>query len=128
MSTLTPQEVSEFRAAVRGDLARVWPSPRVADEPQAGAESLRSVWVVAAAQEWTALGVYDALEAALAATEELGRAACPLPLMDVYVATRLVAGLDDAIVEGSVRPVVAIDRGDRSWRFALTSGGSRGRG
>jgi alkylation response protein AidB-like acyl-CoA dehydrogenase len=111
MSTVTPQEVSEFRAAVRGDLARLWPSPRVAGEPQAGAESLRSVWEVAAAQEWTALGVYDALEAALAATEELGRAACPLPLMDVYVATRLVAGLDDAIAEGSVRPVVAIDRG-----------------
>lgn len=114
MSTLTQHEISEFRAAVRGGLARVWPSPRAAGEQQAGEESLRSVWEVAAAQEWTALGAVEALEAALAAVRELGRVACPWPLMDVYVATRLLADagdVEDAILEGSVRPVVAINRG-----------------
>ena len=104
VATLTAAEVAEFRAAVHGELSRLWPSPRAVGEPDAGGARLHAVWDAAAAQEWTALGRLGALDAALAATEELGRCACPLPLMDVYVATRLRAGLDD-----SIRPVVALD-------------------
>ncbi len=122
MTTLTRRESAEFQAAVRGGLARVWPSARVAGEPRAGEGLLHAVWDVAAAQEWTALGADDALEAALAATEELGRRACPLPLMDVYVTSRLLGGLEDAISDGSVRPVVAIDRGDAPVRAVESAG------
>jgi alkylation response protein AidB-like acyl-CoA dehydrogenase len=112
MTTLTQEESADFRAAVHGGLARVWPSPRVAGEPQAGDELLRAVWDVAVAQEWTALGGEDALDAALAATEELGRCACSLPLMDVYVTARVLGRVEDAIAGGTVRPVVAMDHGD----------------
>jgi alkylation response protein AidB-like acyl-CoA dehydrogenase len=112
MTALTREEIAEFQTAVGGDLARAWPSPRVAGDPRAGDELLRMVWDVAVAQEWTALGGLDALDAALAAMEELGRCACPLPLMDVYVAARLVTGFEDAIADGTIRPVVAIDPGE----------------
>src|SRR5437870_6927530 len=86
MSTLTRAEASEFRQAVAGVLARRWASPRVAGEPGAGDKLLLAVWEAAAEQEWTTLGGDDALEAALAAVAELGRVACPLPLLDAYVA------------------------------------------
>ncbi len=112
---LTQLEVSEFQAAVRGELGRVWPSPRSAGEQEAGGRALRAVWDIAAAQEWTGLGAMGALDAALAAMHELGSCACPLPLMDVYVATRLVAGrvdLQGAILDGSIRPIIAIDPGN----------------
>ncbi len=104
MTALTQQEVSELGAAVSGELARVWPSPACAGDEHL----LPAVWDVAAAQEWTALGVVGALGGALASLRELGRCACPLPLMDVYVASRLLCG-EDAIVDGSIRPVVAIE-------------------
>jgi alkylation response protein AidB-like acyl-CoA dehydrogenase len=115
MSALTQQEISEFRAAVRGGLARVWPSPRSAGAPGL----LRAVWDVAAEQEWTALGSLGALEAALEGMRELGRRACPLPLMDVYVAARV---LGDGILDDPLRPVVTIDRGGVSVQSVEAAG------
>jgi alkylation response protein AidB-like acyl-CoA dehydrogenase len=106
LTALTQQEVSELGAAVGGELERTWPSPASARDEQL----LSAVWDVAAAQEWTALGSVDALAGALASVRELGRRACPLPLMDVYVASRLLPD-EDAIVDGSIRPVVALDPG-----------------
>jgi alkylation response protein AidB-like acyl-CoA dehydrogenase len=97
MTALTEHEVLEFGAAVGGELERVWPSPH---------GSLSKVWDVAVVQGWTALGEVGALGGALAALRELGRRACPFPLMDVYVAARL---LEDV---GDLRPVVAVDCGD----------------
>jgi len=99
MTALTEHEVLEFGAAVGGELERVWPSPHA---------SLSAVWDVAAAQGWTALGEVGTLGGAVAALRELGRRACPFPLMDVYVAARLLE--DERIVEGELRPVVALDR------------------
>jgi alkylation response protein AidB-like acyl-CoA dehydrogenase len=64
------------------------------------------VWDVAAAQGWTAVGQVGALGGAVAALRELGRRACPFPLMDVYVAAQLFD--DDRIVEGELRPVVGV--------------------
>jgi alkylation response protein AidB-like acyl-CoA dehydrogenase len=101
---MTAAEVADFRAALHGDLGRLWPSPRVASEPDAGGARLGAVWDAAVAQGWTALGRLGALDAALEATAELGRCACPLPLMDAYVAARLCPELDE-----SIRPVVAVD-------------------
>jgi alkylation response protein AidB-like acyl-CoA dehydrogenase len=100
MTALTQQEVLELGAAVAGELERVWPSPH---------GSVSAVWDVAAAQGWTALGEIGALGGALAALRQLGRRACPFPLMDVYVAARLLE--EDGIVDGEVRPLVALDRG-----------------
>jgi alkylation response protein AidB-like acyl-CoA dehydrogenase len=106
LTALTQQEVSELGAAVGGELDRVWPSPASARDEQL----LSAVWDIAAEQEWTALGSIDALAGALASVRELGRRACPLPLLDVYVASRLLPD-EDAIVDGSIRPVVALDPG-----------------
>jgi alkylation response protein AidB-like acyl-CoA dehydrogenase len=106
LTALTQQEVSELGAAVGGELTRVWPSPTCADDEQL----LSAVWDVAAAREWTALGAVEALAGAVASVRELGRRACPLPLMDVYVAGRLLPG-EAAIFDGSARPVVAIAPG-----------------
>jgi alkylation response protein AidB-like acyl-CoA dehydrogenase len=101
MTALTEHEVVELGAAVGGELERVWPSPH---------GFLSAVWDVAAAQGWTALGEVGALGGAVAALRELGRRACPFPLMDVYVAARLLE--EERIVDGEVRPVVALDRGN----------------
>jgi alkylation response protein AidB-like acyl-CoA dehydrogenase len=108
MQTLTAAEVGDFRASVRGTLARVWPTPHAAGE-----RVVADVWRIAADQGWTELGGEDALAAAIAAMEELGRVACPLPLMDAYVAARVFQQDEEisaGIAAGSIRPVV----GDQS--------------
>jgi alkylation response protein AidB-like acyl-CoA dehydrogenase len=51
--------------------------------------------------------------------------ACPLPLMDVYVAARLlpeVEGVVEAILDGSLRPVVAVDPGEQAVQAVEASG------
>lgn len=84
-----------FRESVRGLLERRWPAER-ALELGADAEAVGRMWDEAAAQGWVDLGRADGSEtapvgttlAALVVVEELGRAACPLPMVD----TVLVAG------------------------------------
>jgi alkylation response protein AidB-like acyl-CoA dehydrogenase len=76
-------ELSTFAASVAGVTARRW--GRAADA--AGAD-LAALWTDGAAQGWFGLAADDALDAALAAIGELGRAACPLPVMDAFVAAR----------------------------------------
>ena len=52
--------------------------------------ALRELWQRAAAQGWTSLGLDDGaggLQEVLVLLEELGRAACPRPLLDAFVAT-----------------------------------------
>jgi len=67
------EELTAFAASVAGVTARRW--GRAADA--AGAD-LAGLWTDGTAQGWFGLGADDALDAALAATAELGRAACPL--------------------------------------------------
>ncbi len=82
-------EVQQLRDSARGFLARYWP-PDKALERAAQPEALRELWQRAAAQGWTSLGS-DAeaggLREVLVLLEELGRAACPVPLLDAFVAT-----------------------------------------
>ncbi|MGZ3617708.1 MAG: acyl-CoA dehydrogenase family protein, partial [Ktedonobacteraceae bacterium] len=82
-------EVQQLRDSARGFLVRYWPSDRAlerVDQPDA----LREIWQRAAAQGWTSLGT-DAgdggLREVLVLLEELGRASCPIPLLDAFVAT-----------------------------------------
>jgi len=81
------------RDAARGLLQDAWPAARavaLAADPAA----LRALWRTAAAQGWTAL-LPDADDMGLAAAavlmEELGRAACPLPLADAVLANAVLA-------------------------------------
>ena len=82
-------EARQLRDSARGFLARYWPSDR-ALERAAQPEALRELWQRAAAQGWTSLGL-DAgmgdLREVQVLLEELGRAACPIPLLDAFVAT-----------------------------------------
>lgn len=76
------ESVAMARESARAMLASEWPVERavtLAEDPRA----VRTLWRRAAEQGWTALapdGSEMGLAAALAILEELGRAACPLPL------------------------------------------------
>ena len=113
MTGLAAGELADLRSTVVGALRDAWSEPQAAGRPDAGSELLGAAWQVAARQGWTELGPADALDALVAVMTQLGRLACPLPLADVYVATQLLAGADDAdelmaaVGEGRVRPVVA---------------------
>jgi len=82
-------EAQQLRDSARGFLARYWP-PDKALERAAQPEALRELWQRAVYQGWTSLGS-DAeavgLREVLVLLEELGRAACPVPLLDAFVAT-----------------------------------------
>ena len=71
--------------AIRGELARCWPSARSAHDG-----SLATVQGIAEAQGWFELWADDLLPVALAAASELGRVACPLPIVDAFVAGRVL--------------------------------------
>ena len=82
-------EVQQLRDSARGFLARYWPPdkyPSLIAQPAA----LRDLWQRAAAQGWTSLGS-DAgaggFREMIVLLEELGRAACPFPLLDAFLAT-----------------------------------------
>lgn len=102
-------EVATFADSVRGTLARHWPSPTSAPDGD-----LAELWRAAAELGWLELGGDGALAAAVAAVRELGRVACPLPVMDAFVATRLFphdGGLLDGIAAGEIRVVASVDDG-----------------
>jgi alkylation response protein AidB-like acyl-CoA dehydrogenase len=107
---MTPDEVAQFGGSVAGTAARHW--GRAAD---AGTADLASLWAAAAAQGWFELGGAGgteggALAAALAAVRELGRVACPLPVMDGFAAARLLRGEDKLahrLAAGELRVLVA---------------------
>jgi alkylation response protein AidB-like acyl-CoA dehydrogenase len=107
---VTSAEVAAFGDAVAGVAAKSW--GRGAD---AGSADLAEMWAAGAAQGWFDLGPADALDAALAAVRELGRMACPLPVMDGFVASRLLSGHGhgaDRIAAGELRVLVALGDDD----------------
>ncbi|WP_228048933.1 acyl-CoA dehydrogenase family protein [Streptomyces justiciae] len=117
---MTPDEVSSFAQSVRGTLARHWAGPVAAPEAD-----LLKLWQSAAEQGWLELGAAGALAAAVAAVRELGRAACPLPVMDAFVATRLLAhdeNLIDGIGRGEVRVVACVGDGSEPQVRHLDAG------
>jgi alkylation response protein AidB-like acyl-CoA dehydrogenase len=101
------EELTAFGASVAGVTARRW--GKAADA--AGAD-LAGLWADGADQGWFGLAGEDALGAALTAVRELGRAACPLPVMDGFVAARVLGGEEKVagqIVVGEIRVLVAAE-------------------
>ncbi|HEY4413579.1 MAG TPA: acyl-CoA dehydrogenase family protein, partial [Gaiellaceae bacterium] len=79
-------ELSDLRAAARGVLDRHWPiESRLG---RAGTE-LRAVWDQAVALGWTELDASEA-PALLSLLDELGRANCPIPLLDACAAASVL--------------------------------------
>ena len=104
---LDAAEVTALREVVRGICARRWPAAT-----QAPSGDLAVLWGVAAEQGWTGFGDPALFDAALAVQEELGRVACPLPVVDAPLSAAVCEARGDedaaeAIAAGTVRPVLA---------------------
>jgi alkylation response protein AidB-like acyl-CoA dehydrogenase len=114
MTQLSATELQDFSDTVDGVAASYWPSARAAGE-DTDFSVLGRLWAAAVEQGWTELASEGALDAVVAALGRLGRVACPLPLMDVYVAVRLLGAESQAavgIVSGKIRPVAACVESD----------------
>jgi alkylation response protein AidB-like acyl-CoA dehydrogenase len=120
MARLSAGELQDFTDTVDTVAGAYWPRARAAGQDP-DFSVLRALWAAAARQGWMELAEQGALDAVVAALSRLGRIACPLPLMDVYVAVRLLAPQAPAvadIVAGAIRPVAACVQPDTlSVRF-----------
>ncbi|MES1247385.1 MAG: acyl-CoA dehydrogenase family protein, partial [Actinomycetota bacterium] len=83
-------ELTDLRTAVRGVLERHWPS-----ESRLGRDdtALSTVWKEAVTLGWGELDVESA-DALLPIVDELGRANCPIPLVDTIAAALVLGGRD----------------------------------
>ena len=122
---MTPDETAAFAASVAGVTARHWARAADAGRPDGSGPALAALWVAGADQGWFALGEEDALDAALAGIRELGRVACPLPVIDAFVATRVLRReekIAGQIASGELRVLVALADGDDDEARYLDAG------
>ncbi|HWG02638.1 MAG TPA: acyl-CoA dehydrogenase family protein [Trebonia sp.] len=113
---MTPEEAAAFSESVAGLSARHWGRAADAGAADAAGPRLGGLWAAGAGQGWFALGQDDALDAALAAARELGRVACPLPVMDAFAAVRVLSGEEKIaaqVASGEMRVLVASDCADK---------------
>ncbi|SBS79091.1 Acyl-CoA dehydrogenase FadE6 [uncultured Mycobacterium sp.] len=96
------EELSAFDDAVGGVIEKFW-----GDATAATTAHLGELWGAAVEQGWFELGAAGALDYAIAASRRLGRAACPLPLLDGYSAIELLP--DAGLAGGEVRVVLTGD-------------------
>jgi len=111
---LSAAERELFLSSARSALKGLWPSATTAGIADGG--RLGRVWDLAAECGWFELGGPGDLPSAVALTVELGRVACPLPVLDGFVAVRLaglLSWLAEGIAAGSVRILVASPDGAR---------------
>jgi alkylation response protein AidB-like acyl-CoA dehydrogenase len=109
---MTPDETAAFATSVAGVTARYWARAADAGTGDAGGRRLSALWAAGADQGWFALGEEEALDAALAATRELGRVACPLPVADAFVAARVLRREEKVagqLAAGEIRVLVALE-------------------
>nr|QDL89206.1 Acyl-CoA dehydrogenase fadE12 [Sym plasmid] len=111
------------RDSARGLLQDAWPATR-AVALATDCQALKQMWVRAAAQGWTALAPTPdemGLPAAIVLTQELGRAACPLPLMESVLAN---AALANATEPAAASLLAQLHSGEAivSWVFGPDSG------
>lgn len=94
------EELAAFDESVAGVIEKYW-----GGSTSAQSADVADLWSAAVEQGWFELSSAGALDLAVAATRRLGRAACPLPLLDGYAATELLpsAGVDS----GAARLVIS---------------------
>ena len=102
VSSVAASELAAFDDSVAGMIEKVWGEATAAENGDVG-----ELWATAAEQGWFELGDGGALNLAVAATRRLGRAACPLPVLDGYAATELFD--EPRIASGEVRLVLTVD-------------------
>lgn len=95
-------ELTAFDDSVAGVIEKVWGDATAAENGDTA-----ELWAAGAEQGWFELGAAGALDLAFAATRQLGRASCPLPLLDNYAATELFD--EPRIAGGAMRLVLVGD-------------------
>jgi alkylation response protein AidB-like acyl-CoA dehydrogenase len=93
-----PDDLELFRASVRKVVERYWPTATSAG-PDGADDALADLGREAATQGWFDLPPTDGLGPVLMVMGELGRVSCPLPVMDAFVARRLLDSAPSARVE-----------------------------
>ncbi len=106
-ASMDASDIEALRESVRGVCSRYWPAATSAKDGD-----LHALWAAGARQGWTELAGRELIAAAIAVQEELGRAACPLPVVDAALVAGVLAARGDeatagGIAAGSVRPVLA---------------------
>jgi alkylation response protein AidB-like acyl-CoA dehydrogenase len=116
-------DISMVQEAARGFLAANWlGSSKVLQQ-----SDLAAIWPGMAGQGWTALGSgvdASALAFCLTILQETGRASCPAPLLDAYLANLVLSQTRDDSDETSRTFLAAMHRGEiiPTWIFAATHG------
>jgi alkylation response protein AidB-like acyl-CoA dehydrogenase len=93
-----PDDLELFRASIRKVVERYWPTATCAG-PDGTSGALVDLWREAATQGWFDLPHTDGLGPVLMVMGELGRVSCPLPVMDAFVARRLLSSARTARAE-----------------------------
>jgi alkylation response protein AidB-like acyl-CoA dehydrogenase len=96
------EELAAFDDSVAGVIDKFW-----GDATAAATADLNELWSAAVEQGWFELGSAEAFDLAVAAARRLGRAACPLPILDGYAAAELFP--DVGVETGDVRVVITGD-------------------
>lgn len=99
MSATATSESVAFADAVAKLIEMVW-----GDATAAETGDVAQLWSAGAEQGWFELAAAEAVDLAIAVTRQLGRAACPLPVLDGYAAAELFA--EAGIATGEMRLVV----------------------
>jgi len=112
-----------LRDSLRGFLGRHWPAARAVGG-HADAAALRAIWRGLAGQGLTALGSdpeIGGMAEVLVAMEELGRAACPVPLYDAALAN---LALGQSVDPQACRLLAELHAGDAmlAWAFGVADG------
>ncbi|MFM9969086.1 MAG: acyl-CoA dehydrogenase family protein [Burkholderiales bacterium] len=114
------EEATMLRDSARHFFAEEWP-PEHAMAAAKDPSKLRRLWEQMGRQGWLALGA-DAgdgdLRFATVLLGELGRAACPAPMVDAYMANRLLAGATSGDAEVN-KISAALHRGEASISILL---------
>lgn len=112
----------DFAASVAGTMGSagvgLWP-----DAVAAPTGDLLKLHEAAAEQGWFELGQEGALDFLVAASRELGKRACPLPLADAYIATQVLPEeLAGQIGEGAMRVIVSEQAPDAAGEIGPLEG------
>ena len=118
----TSDEIAMLRESARSMLLQEWP-PERAVAASKDPSAMRRIWDLMSRQGWLALGSDpdDAgLRLATVLLNELGRAACPVPLADAFLANTLLAKAASAPAEAS-NLWAALHQGKTSLSLVLGS-------
>lgn len=128
MSEALPLVESEdlvlVRDSARGLLQDAWPASRAVAAAK-DAAALKDMWRKAALQGWTALAPSQdemGLAASIVLMQELGRAACPLPLADAVLANAVLA---QAQGEAAAQLLASVQSGEAVVAWAVDPHGGR---